>query len=124
MNAALLLVLVTAFLNTAAQLLLKAAMNRVGEFSFSFANILPIGWQLATNPFLIAGLGIYVISVVVWLLVLSRVDVSAAYPLMSVGFIINAVAAYYLLNEPLSALRIAGIIVIILGVYLVTRSVG
>ena len=124
MNAALLLVLVTAFLNTAAQLMLKAAMNRVGEFSFSLANIFPIGWQLATNPFLIGGLAIYVVSVVVWLLVLSRVQVSAAYPLMSVGFIINAIAAYYLLNEPLSLLRIAGIIVIIIGVYLVTRSVA
>jgi len=62
------------------------------------------------------------VSVMVWLLVLSRVEVSFAYPLLSVGYIVNAVAAYYLFQENISLTRIAGILIIVAGVYLITRS--
>ena len=57
-----------------------------------------------------------------WLLVLSRVEVSFAYPLLSVGYIVNAIAAYYWFAEDLSITRMAGIAVIIAGVCLVARS--
>jgi len=62
------------------------------------------------------------VSVGVWLLVLSRVEVSFAYPLLSVGYIVNAVAGYYLFQENLSLTRITGILIICVGVYFVTRS--
>jgi multidrug transporter EmrE-like cation transporter len=78
--------------------------------------------QVAVNPFVLAGLFAYVLSVAVWLLVLSRVEVGFAYPLLSVGYIVNAVAGYYLFQENLSLTRITGILIIIAGVYLVTRS--
>lgn len=122
MNITFTLILTSIFLNVAAQLLLKAAMNHIGKFTFSIDTLLPLVWQLIVNPFLITGLFIYGISLCVWLLVLSRIDVSAAYPMMSIGFIINAIGAYYLLNEPVSLTRILGIIIIAAGVFLVTRS--
>jgi len=109
-------------LNAGAQLLLKEGMRRVGYFEFVWANALPIGMQVAANPFVLAGLFAYVVSVGVWLLVLSRVEVSFAYPLLSVGYIVNAVAGYYLFQENLSLTRITGILIICAGVYLVTRS--
>lgn len=109
-------------LNATAQLLLKQGMNRIGQFEFTLQNILPIGYAVATNPFILAGLISYVVSVVIWLLALSRVDVSYAYPMLSVGYIITAIAAYFWLNEPLTLTRISGILVIILGVYLITRT--
>jgi multidrug transporter EmrE-like cation transporter len=115
------LILLGVLLNAGAQLLLKAGMDRIGEFSFSLHNALPIGWQAATNPFILGGLFCYVISVLVWLLVLSRVEVSYAYPMLSIGYIVNAVAAYYLFGENLSLSRIIGIGVIIIGVYLIAR---
>jgi len=62
------------------------------------------------------------VSFVAWLLVLSRVQVSFAYPMLSLGYVVNAVASYYLFQEPLSPVRIAGIFVIVLGTYLITRS--
>ncbi|MCP3679023.1 MAG: 4-amino-4-deoxy-L-arabinose transferase [Gammaproteobacteria bacterium] len=123
MNVAFPLVLISVLLNTAAQLLLKVGMNHIGEFALSFNNLFPIGWRVVTSPFLIGGVAIYVISLATWLIVLSRIDVSAAYPLMSLGFIINAIAAYYLLSEPLNAARIAGIIFISVGTWLITRSI-
>ncbi|WP_151193920.1 EamA family transporter [Cysteiniphilum sp. JM-1] len=115
------LLLFGVLLNASAQLFLKFGMDRIGEFSFTLANIWPIGWKVATNYFVILGLMCYVISVVVWLMVLSRVPVGLAYPMVSIGYIVTAIAGYFLLGETLTATRIAGIFVIILGVYLVAK---
>lgn len=109
-------------LNAGAQLLLKAGTNSVGVFEFSRANIVPIGWKLATEPHIVGGLACYVISVVVWVMALSRVEVSVAYPLLSVGYVVNAIAAWYLFGEAVTPMRLTGIGVIIIGVCLVTRS--
>ncbi len=109
-------------LNAGAQLLLKAGTNSVGVFEFSRDNIVPIGWKIATEPHIVSGLACYVISVVVWIMALSRVEVSVAYPLLSVGYVVNAIAAWYLFGEALTPVRLAGIGVIIVGVCLVTRS--
>ncbi len=116
------IILLGVLLNAAAQLCLKEGMRRIGHFEFVWSNIVPIGLQVAGNLFILAGLLLYVVSVVVWLLVLSRVEVSFAYPLLSVGYIVNAVAGYYLFQENLSVQRITGIVIICLGVYFVTRS--
>jgi multidrug transporter EmrE-like cation transporter len=109
-------------LNAGAQLLLKAGTNSVGVFEFSRDNIVPVGWKLATEPHIIGGLACYVISVVVWVIALSRVEVSVAYPLLSVGYVVNAIAAWYLFGEAVTPMRMAGIGIIIIGVCLVTRS--
>jgi len=116
------IILFGVLLNAAAQLSLKAGMRRIGHFDFVWANFVPIGLQVAGNIFVLGGIFLYVVSVAVWLLVLSRVEVSFAYPLLSVGYIVNAVAGYYLFQENLSMTRVTGIAIIIIGVYLVTRS--
>ena len=109
-------------LNAAAQLFLKAGTNRVGEFAFALENVVPVGMKLALNPFILGGLACYVVSVVVWILGLSRVPVSVAYPMLSVGYIVNAVLAYFLFGESLGAQKLVGIGFIIVGVFLVARS--
>lgn len=109
-------------LNATAQLLLKAGTNAVGHFDFTLSNIIPIGWRIATQLPIIGGLACYVLSVVVWIVGLSRVDVSIAYPMLSLGYVVNAFAAWYLFGEVLSAQRLVGIGVILVGVVLVARS--
>ena len=109
-------------LNAGAQLLLKAGTNRIGEFAFSFDNIVPIGARIATSPPILAGLGCYVVSVMVWILALSRVPVSVAYPMLSIGYIVNALAAWWLFGESLGAQKLVGIGFIVVGVFLVARS--
>ena len=98
-------------LNAAAQLLLKAGTNAE-----------PLGLRLAIEPHILAGLACYVVSVVVWVIALSKVPVSIAYPMLSIGYVVNAVAAYYLLGETVTPMRLAGIGVIIVGVFIVARS--
>jgi multidrug transporter EmrE-like cation transporter len=116
------LVLAGVLLNAAAQLLLKAGTNRVGEFAFAIDNLVPIGAKLALNPFILGGLACYVVSVVVWILALSRVPVSVAYPMLSIGYIVNALAAWMLFGESLGAQKLVGIGFIVVGVFLVARS--
>ena len=64
----------------------------------------------------------YGLSVVVWLVGLSRVPVSQAYPLLSLGYVINICLAWWLLGEVPNAQRVVGIGIIVLGVVLVARS--
>ena len=116
------LVMLGVLLNAGAQLLLKAGTNRVGEFAFSADNILPIGMRLATSAPIVAGMACYVVSLVVWILALSRVPVSIAYPMLSIGYVVNAVAAWMLFGESLTAQKLVGIGFIIVGVWLVARS--
>ena len=109
-------------LNALAQLALKAGTNRIGEFAFALDNVVPIGLRIASSPFILLGVGCYVVSLVVWILGLSRVPVSVAYPMLSVGYIINAIAAWMLFGESLTAQKIIGIGMIVIGVVLVARS--
>jgi multidrug transporter EmrE-like cation transporter len=117
-----LLVLTGVLLNAAAQLLLKAGVQHLGVIKLQFATIMAAGWKLSVEPHILGGLACYVVSVVVWILALSRVPVSIAYPMLSLGYVVTAVAAWALLGESLSAIRITGIAVIIVGVYLVARG--
>ncbi len=104
-------ILAGVLLNAAAQLLLKAGTNAM-----------PLGIRLALEPHILGGLACYVISVVVWVVALSRVPVSIAYPMLSIGYVVNAIAAWALLGETLTAMRMAGIAVIVVGVFMVARS--
>ena len=116
------LVLLGVLLNAAAQLLLKAGTNAIGHFTFSTENILPIGMKIASEPHILGGLACYVISVVIWIMALSRVEVSIAYPMLSIGYLVNAIAAWYLFGEAVTIMRMTGIGIIIVGVYIVARS--
>src|SRR3954466_561084 len=74
------------------------------------------------TPRLLAGCACYAVSLVVWIMGLSRIEVSIAYPLLSLGYVINAAAAWYLFGESLTVMRVAGIGLIIAGVFLVART--
>ena len=109
-------------LNALAQFLLKAGTNSVGHFEFHLDNVVPVGWKLATDPWIVGGMVCYGISLVVWIMGLSRVPVSIAYPLLSLGYVINAVMAHHLLGESVNLQRIVGIAFIVIGVFIVARS--
>jgi len=116
------LIFVGVMLNVSAQLMIKAGTNSIGYFEFSRSNILPIGVRLVTEPHIIGAVACYVFSVVIWILALSRVQVSIAYPLLSMGYIVNAVAAWWFFNESINPAKVAGISVIILGVVIISRA--
>ncbi len=71
---------------------------------------------------IVAGLACYVVSVGVWIVALSRVDVSLAYPMLSLGYVVNALAARWLFGEALGAMHWAGMLLILGGVLLMSRA--
>lgn len=109
-------------LNAAAQLLLKKGTNAIGAIHLTIDNWFSTAIQVATQWPILGGLACYVISLVVWIIGLSRVDVTIAYPLLSIGYVVNAIGAWYFLGEPLSLQRLLAISVIIVGVALLVKS--
>jgi len=116
------LILLGVLLNAFAQVLLKKGMLGIGYFEIQFQNLFPVIKKVAANCYILSGLGSYVISVAIWLLVLARVEVSYAYPFLSVGYVVVTWMGYFLFQESLSWMRVIGISVIIFGVILLSRS--
>ncbi|HET9389979.1 MAG TPA: EamA family transporter [Steroidobacteraceae bacterium] len=109
-------------LNALAQLGLKSATQVTGPLLISDGGMWNRALGLASVPSLWLALGAYGLSVIVWLVGLSRVPVSQAYPLLSLGYVINIGLAWWLLGEVPNAQRVVGIGVIVAGVVLVARS--
>jgi multidrug transporter EmrE-like cation transporter len=109
-------------LNAAAQLLLKAATRHSGELVADSGKVswVAVMHLLGAVP-LWVGLACYAVSVVVWLGALSRVPVSVAYPMLSIGYVVNAFAASLLFGEALSVGKLAGIAMICAGVITLAR---
>lgn len=104
-------ILLAVLLGTGAQLFLKAGTNAT-----------PVGFGLALEPRILAGIFCYAVSLIVWILALAKTPVSIAYPMVSIGFALNAALAWWLLGEAVTPMRMAGIGVIIVGVFIVARS--
>jgi len=109
-------------LNALAQLGLKAATRVTGPLVVTDSGVLRRGLELLAVPSLWYALCAYGLSVIVWLVGLSRVPVSQAYPLLSLGYVINIGLAWWLLGEVPNAQRVGGIAIIVVGVVLVSRS--
>ena len=87
-----LLILTGVLLNAGAQLLLKAGVAPLGALTVGWSTLLSTAFQVLGQWPIIAGLTCYVVSVAVWIIGLSRVEVSIAYPMLSLGYVVNAVA--------------------------------
>ena len=109
-------------LNAGAQLLLKAGTNALGVISLTRENWWDVLWKMGTQGHFVAGVACYMVSLLVWIMGLSRVPVSVAYPMLSLGYVINAIAAFYLFGETVTVARWLGIGFLIVGVWLVARS--
>jgi drug/metabolite transporter (DMT)-like permease len=109
-------------LNALAQLGLKAATRVSGPLLATDSGVLRRGLELLSVPPLWYALFAYGLSVIVWLVGLSRVPVSQAYPLLSLGYVINLGLAWWLLGEVPNVQRVAGIGIIVVGVVVVARS--
>lgn len=117
-----LLIIFGVLLNASAQLFLKNGTNQLGVISLQMNTALSTVFKVAFQPYIFAGLMCYVISVAVWIGALSRVDVSIAYPMLSIGYIVNALAAWYFFGESVTASKFSGMAFIIIGTYLIAKT--
>jgi multidrug transporter EmrE-like cation transporter len=116
------LILTGVLLNAGAQLLLKAGVGPLGVLSVGPDNLLATAGRVLSQWPIVAGLACYVVSVGVWIVGLSRVEVSIAYPMLSLGYVVNALAAWWLFGEALGPMRWAGMLLILAGVFVMSRS--
>jgi drug/metabolite transporter (DMT)-like permease len=116
------LILLDVALNVIGQLSLKFGMSKVGNFSLSLPSLTSVFSRVAVNPFIILGVFCYGMGFLIWLVVLSKAEVSYAYPMISLGYVFTALLAWQLLGEHVTAVRIVGIFITVLGVVIIARS--
>ena len=116
------LLLFNVILSVLGQILLKQGMNQVGEISGSFQQMAPKLIQALMNPFVVGGIGVYGSTTLIWLVVLSRIKLSVAYPMISLGYIFSILFSWLLFKEDVPKIRVLGAFVICIGVYLVSMG--
>ncbi len=116
------MILVSVLLAATAQLTLKHGMNQItassGTASLSAGSLKAI----VSNPIVWGGLGLFGLSAVVWLLVLSRASLSFAYPFASITYVLILLADKFVLHQQIPALRWAGVFFIMVGIVLVAQT--
>jgi drug/metabolite transporter (DMT)-like permease len=117
-------ILFTVMTNAAAQLMLKQGMMSLGPISFEGTNPILKMLQIVLSPWVFLGLCTFVISMASHLYVLSKVELSFAYPFLSLAYVAVALCAWLLFKEELGALKIAGIAFICIGTILIAQSGG
>ena len=108
-------------LNALAQILLKAGMKQFGNIDLK-NNIINTSISIALNPYIITGFISYGISILLWLWVLSKVDVSLAYPFQALGYIVVTILAWLIFQENISFTRIMALIFISIGLIILAFS--
>ena len=122
MNLAIIYILISVLAGALGQILLKKGMGSMGPLTLSTDQVGGILWRIATIPYVVIGLLIYVCGTLFWLVALSRVDLSYAYPFASLSYVVMLAASYFLFHENITPMRLLGTGVICLGVILISRS--
>ncbi|MEO0141263.1 MAG: EamA family transporter [candidate division WOR-3 bacterium] len=113
------LLVVDILMVVAGQFLIKHGVGQVGKFGEMGVAKFILGALI--NIHVITGIGLYALSAIVWLALLSRVELSVAYPMLSLGYVLIVLVAWLFLHEPMTIWKAIGVILIAIGVWLVNR---
>ncbi len=122
MDIAVIYILISVLTGAVGQVMLKKGMMSLGPLTLTTKDLISTALKIGTNPFVFFGLAIYVGGIIFWLVALSRVDLSFAYPFASLSYVLMMIASWIFFKENITLYRVAGSIVIILGVWLVSRG--
>jgi len=111
----LLVLLLAICITVAGEMMLKEGLNRVGGFAFQWDKIV----RTFTNWLVLVGFLLIFSASILWLVVISKIDLSVAYPMLGFSYVITVIASWLILHEPLTWQKVVGSIVISLGVALV-----
>ena len=122
MTLTIIYILISVLVGSVGQVLLKKGMGDMGPLTLTANQLASMLWRIGTNPYVILGLAIYGGATVLWLVALSRADLSYVYPFASLQYAITLGASWWLFGEHITVWRLLGTVVIGLGVLLVSRS--
>jgi multidrug transporter EmrE-like cation transporter len=97
-------------------------MMEHGEVNFTLGRFFPLALQLFSKPLVIFSLILYLLAGFFWLVALSKVELSVAYPMLSLGYVAIFFLSWLLLSEKVSVMRFLGTAIIGFGIFLLTRS--
>jgi multidrug transporter EmrE-like cation transporter len=113
-------VLICVFFNVSGQYTLKVGMNKFGEIAVD-QNLPLTMLKVLSMPTTVLGLSFYILGSFAWLIALSKVELSLAYPLLSIGYIIIMFVSFFLLNETMSLSKVFGTLMIVGGIIFISR---
>lgn len=116
------LILLATVMGIISQTMMKYGMNNLGPVSLSGAKLPGIVWKIATSPLVIGGLIIYGTGTFFWLITLSRIDLSMAYPFATLSHALLFLIGWLVLRERVSPLRASGVLLVCMGMLLVAVS--
>lgn len=106
----------------AAQTILKLAIVRSGGIPVLEIGIAGLFRKFMAAPYILVGFGLYGASSILWLEVLSKLDISVAFPMVSLTYIVTLFVGRFLFNEPVNLCRVVGVLLICSGVFFVIQS--
>ena len=118
------LILVAVLLGVVGQLLLKMGITQVGTLAFGsdLAGLIQLGLRVFGNLKVLGGFAVYGLSSLFWIVVLSKVDLSLAYPMLALNYVLVPLTAWLFLGEQVPTLRWLGSGVVIIGVVIISRT--
>lgn len=115
-------VLTSIGLNVLGQLAFKTEMLRFGEIAFHPSRFFQIGIQVFSRPLIVLGVFLYAVSAFFWIIAISKLELSFAYPMLSIGYVLIFFLSVWLFREPFTITRLIGTIIVCGGLILVARS--
>ena len=115
------LIFLSTVFTVAGQLFLRKGMLDVGEVSFSLQSLWKTLGETASNGYVISGFILFALGAIFWLVVLSKVEVSYAYPIGSLGYILLLFASWLFLGETIPLSRWIGVLLICLGIFFIAK---
>ncbi len=116
------LILFTVLTNFASQVMLKKGMTKIDKFEVSLSGFMSSATGIIFNGYVILGLLVMVISMTSHLVVLSRVEISYAYPFLGLSFVLITLWGYFVLGESVDLWRVSGVLLICAGVAVVAQT--
>jgi len=118
-----LLILLSISIAVAGQLMLKIGIDRIGVNGFgSMKALVSLFSGIIRSPMVLAGLFLYFISAAIWLVILSTVDLSFAYPFIGLSYVLVLVLSRFILKEEVNPIRWIGAFIITAGVVIISRG--
>lgn len=117
MNSNLVYLFVSIGLGASGQILMKFAVNRIGQINLSWPHAINTLIQIFTNPWIITGIFCFVTSMILWIKVISNMELSKAYPSLSLSYIAVFILSVILFHETVTSGKVVGLLLVSLGVY-------
>lgn len=109
-------------MSSTAHIFLKKGMMTHALNTIKSDGIISLVWSVGTNAWVMGGMFLHVSALVVWLWALSKVDISFAYPFLALGYVLVSAMAWLWLGEVLNQMKILGMVVIVIGIFILAKA--